>query len=503
MSEYSAATTTAAPEGAARRQLPVIALTAMVVGSMVGAGVFSLPSNFAKQTGVVGTCIVWAIAGTGMLMLALVFQRLAVQKPELNAGVYSYAKAGFGDYVGFFSAFGYWASACAGNATYWILIGSTLGEVIPALGEGSTVLAIAGSSACVWIVHALVLHGIREASVINVIVTIAKLVPIALFILIVAIVGFSGHVFAGNLWQGGAGSSGAGSSTVGSAAGSAAASAAGLIDQVKSTMLITVFVFLGVEGASVYSRYARRRSDVGKATVLGFLSVLAVFALVSILSFGVAPAADLAGMRQPSVAGVLDAVVGPWGRALVSVGLIVSVLGAYLAWTLMGAEVLYNAAISRDAPRFLTRIGRRGAPRYAVLLTSCLVQLLLVVALFSDDAFTFMLDLCSSLCLVPYLLSAAYALKLALSRREATPRASALIIGCLATAYTLFLLVAAGPTFLLLALIVYAPGTVLYVIARRERRLRLFRPAEAALCGLVIAGAIVGVIAVATGAISI
>lgn len=116
--------------------ITVATLTAMVVGSMVGAGVFSLPSRFAGETGVLGALISWLVAGTGMLMLAFVFQRLAIRKPDLDSGVYAYAKAGFGEYLGFFSAFGYWASACVGNVTYWILIMSTLGAVLPVLGDG-------------------------------------------------------------------------------------------------------------------------------------------------------------------------------------------------------------------------------------------------------------------------------------------------------------------------------------------------------------------------------
>src|SRR3954451_14539838 len=165
--------------------MSVGALTAMVVGSMVGAGVFSLPRNFAQASGVIATVIAWAIAGAGMLMLAFVFQTLAVRKPDLDAGVYAYAKAGFGDYLG------------------------------------------------------------------------------------------------------------------------------SLYDQVKGTMLVTVFVFLGVEGASVYSRHAERREDVGRATILGFLAVLAVFASVTIVSYGILPRSEIAELRQPSMAGVLEAAVGP------------------------------------------------------------------------------------------------------------------------------------------------------------------------------------------------
>ena len=86
-------------------------LTAMVVGGMVGAGVFSLPARFGVATGILGSLIAWAIAGAGMLMLAFVFQNLAIRKPELDSGVFIYAKAGFGDYAGFNSAIGFWASA--------------------------------------------------------------------------------------------------------------------------------------------------------------------------------------------------------------------------------------------------------------------------------------------------------------------------------------------------------------------------------------------------------
>ena len=108
------ADTTTTPSTAAK--LTFATMTTMVVGSMVGAGVFSLPSRFAQQTGIAGALIAWTIAGTGMLMLAFVFQTLALRKPELDAGVYAYAKAGFGEYLGFFSAFGYWASACVATS---------------------------------------------------------------------------------------------------------------------------------------------------------------------------------------------------------------------------------------------------------------------------------------------------------------------------------------------------------------------------------------------------
>ncbi|MFF2423216.1 basic amino acid/polyamine antiporter [Streptomyces mirabilis] len=460
---------------AAKLTLPT--LTTMVVGSMVGAGVFSLPRLFAQETGVAGALIAWAVAGTGMLMLAFVFQRLAVRRPDLDAGVYAYAKAGFGEYLGFFSAFGYWASACVGNVTYWVLIMSTIGAVAPALGDGDTLLAVALSSVGLWCFFFLIRRGVKEAAAINRIVTVAKVVPILVFV-VLALFYLKPRVFAENF---------AGADYAGS-----------LFNQVKGTMLATVFVFLGVEGASVYSRHARRREDVGRATVLGFLSVFAVFASVTIVSYGLLPMSEIAELRQPSMAGVLESAVGTWGKVFVSVGLIVSVLGAYLAWTLMAAEVLFVAAEDEDMPRFLGRSTAADVPVPALLMTTLLTQVVLVVTLFSDDAFSFALDLTSALTLIPFLLAAAFALK--------TARGSSggdLAVAALATLYTAFLLYAAGPKYLLVSFIVYAPATVLFVMARREQGRRLFSPRELVILLVSIAGAVLGIVALALGWISL
>ncbi|MBL8778642.1 MAG: amino acid permease [Acidimicrobiales bacterium] len=465
-------------------RLTLVTLTAMVVGSMVGAGVFSLPRRFAAETGVYGALIAWVIAGAGMLMLAYVFQTLAVRKPDLDAGVYAYAKAGFGEYLGFFSAFGYWASACVGNVTYWVLIMSTLGGIFTWLGEGDTLAAVGLSSVAIWVFAALVLRGVREATAINKIVTVAKIIPILVFI-VLAVAYLDVDVLADNLSGEGAGS---------------------LFSQVRGTMLATVFVFLGVEGASVYSRYAKRREDVGRATILGFVMVLAIFASVTIVSYGILPREQIAELRQPSMAGVLEAAVGGWGEVFISVGLIVSVLGAYLAWTLMSAEVLFVAARDKDMPAFLSRTNAADSPAAALLLTTALIQVVLFVVLLSENAFDFMLNMTSALSLIPYLLAAGFAVKLARGRggvAAGEQGRSDLLVAGLATLYTVFLLYAAGAKYLLVAFIVYAPGTILFVMARREQGRQLFSRPELVILVVSVLGAVAGVVALATGTISI
>jgi arginine:ornithine antiporter/lysine permease len=488
-----------APAGGVVATMSVPTLTAMVVGGMVGAGVFSLPARFGVATGILGSLIAWAVAGTGMLMLAFVFQTLAIRKPELDSGVFIYAKAGFGDYAGFNSAFGFWASSIAGNTFYWVFIGATLGGIsqsdsavgdfFRSFGDGDTVLAVALATVGVWTFHYLIARGVRDAAVINRIVTIFKIIPILVFIVVMFFY-FDAGVFADNWTATGYGDLG------------------NLNEQVRNTMLITTFVFIGIEGASVYSRYAKKREDVGKATVIGFLSVLSIFALVTLSSYAAVPQPVLADTRQPSMVGVFESQVGDWGGTFISVAVIVSVLGAYLAWTLMAAEVMYIPARQDDFPAFLGQENAAGTPITALVVTSLAVQGMLALTLFVSDALNFMLDLATSLALLPYLLAAAYALKLGLTGESydgvsAGTRRKETIVAGAATAYTIFLFDAAGMKFVLLMTVILAPASLLYVKARSEHGRRLFSPAEIGLFALIVIGGIIGVIGLWTGRITI
>jgi len=469
------------------QKLSLFALTAMVVGGMVGAGIFSLPRTFASATGPVGAVIAWLIAGTGMYMLARVFQALAERKPKLDAGVFAYAKEGFGDYPGFLSAFGYWISSCIGNVSYWVLIKSTLGAFFPVFGDGNTVVAIAVASVGIWLFHFMILRGTQQAAVINSIVTVAKIVPILVFIVLV-FVAFKLDLFRYNLWGGDLTTS--------------------LFDQVRATMLVTVFVFLGIEGASVYSRYAKTRSDVGRATILGFVIVTSLMVLVTLLPYAVMQRADIAGLRQPSMAQVLESVVGPWGAIFVSLGLLVSVLGAYLAWSLICAEVLFAAAKTRDMPALFARENANKVPANALWLTNIVVQVIVVTTYWSRDAFALMLNLTSSISLIPFILVAAYGFKLARSgdSYDVRPqeRTRDLAIAVAATLYTIFMLYAAGMKFVLLAAVLYAPGTILYVVARREQGKPVFeRTWDWLIFILTVIGAVIGVYWLVTGYIQI
>lgn len=470
------------------QKLTLFALTAMVVGSMVGSGIFSLPRTFGIATGPFGAIIAWCIAAGGMYTLARVFQALAERKPDLDAGVYAYAKAGFGDYPGFLSALGYWVGSCIGNVSYWVLIKATLGAFFPVFGDGNTVTAIVVASIGIWLFHFMILRGVQQAAFINQVVTIAKIVPILIFIVIL-IFAFKGDLFSANFY------------------GGEGMPQASLFDQVRATMLVTVFVFLGIEGASVYSRYAQKRSDVGTATILGFIGVTSLMVLVTMLPYAVLQRPEIAGMRQPSMAAVLEAVVGHWGAVFISVGLIVSVLGAYLAWSLICAEVLFAAAKSRDMPKVFATENQNKVPAAALWLTNIVVQFFVISTYWSQDAFSLMLNLTSVMALIPFFLVAAYGFLIA-KRGETyqtrpAERTRDLAIAGIAVIYTAFLIYAAGMKFLLLSAVLYGPGTVLYLWARLEQNKKVFTAIEWIIFIVAVIGAVIGIHGLVTGYITI
>ncbi len=471
--------------------LGLAALTAIVVGSMIGSGIFALPSQMAGSAAAGPLLIGWLVTGVGMLMLAFVFQTLATRKPDVDGGVYGYARAGFGNYIGFTSAFGYWMSAWVGNVAYLVLLFATLGYFFPGFEGGATVPAIIGASVVLWIVHTMTLRGIQTAAFVNVVVTVAKVVPILTFVAIAA-VGFKAGLFTADFW---------GKTTLidGAPLGDT-------LTQVKNMMLVTVWVFIGIEGAAVYSQRAARRADVGRATVLGFAAVLALLLLVNVLSYGLMAQAELAGVADPSMAGVLENEVGSWGAAFISIGLVVSLLGALIAWVMLCVEILRLPALEHVMPKALARENAHGAPANALWLTNLCVQALLLWTLANASTYTNLVYLATSLILLPYLWSAAYQVLLAVRGEtydSGHGRLRDLVVGSVALAYAVWLVYAGGLQYLLIAALFYLAGTALYVWARRENRLPVFTTFEWVIAGIVAATSVAAVALLATGNLSV
>ncbi|VDR27005.1 Putative arginine/ornithine antiporter [Raoultella terrigena] len=450
------------------KRLGLSALTALVLSSMLGAGVFSLPQNMAAVASPSALLIGWAITGVGILFLAFAMLLLTRIRADLDGGIFTYAREGFGELVGFCSAWGYWLCAVIANVSYLVIVFAALSFFTDAsgaivFGNGNTWQAIVGASVLLWVVHFLVLRGVQTAAGINLVTTLAKLIPLGAFIVLAAMafrletftLDFSGLALGVPVWE-----------------------------QVKNTMLITLWVFIGVEGAVVVSARARNKRDVGRATLLAVLSALVVYLLVTLLSLGVVALPELAEMRNPSMAGLMVRMMGSWGEAIIAAGLIVSVCGAYLSWTIMAAEVPWLAATHKAFPRLFARQNRHNAPSASLWLTNISVQASLVLIWLTGSDYGTLLTIASEMILVPYLLVGAFLLKIAVR-----PLHKAVGIG--ACAYGLWLLYASGPVHLLLSVILYAPGLLVFLYARRTHQHdRMLKRRELALIGLLLVAAV-------------
>lgn len=450
------------------KKLGLSALTALVLSSMLGAGVFSLPQNMAQVASPAALLIGWAITGVGILFLAIAMLVLTRIRPDLDGGIFTYAREGFGELIGFCSAWGYWLCAVIANVSYLVIVFSALSfftdsPELRLFGDGNTWQSIVGASVLLWVVHFLVLRGVQTAASINLAATLAKLVPLGLFVVLAAIA-FNSDVFTLDfhgidlgvpVWE-----------------------------QVKNTMLITLWVFIGVEGAVVVSARARNKKDVGRATLLAVISALSVYLLVTLLSMGVVARPELAEMRNPSMAGIMVRMMGSWGEIVIAAGLIVSVCGAYLSWTIMAAEVPLLAATHKAFPRIFARQNANNAPAASLWLTNLSVQASLVLIWLTGSDYNTLLTIASEMILVPYFLVGAFLLKIA-------QRPLHKVIGVGACIYGLWLLYASGPMHLLLSVVLYAPGLFVFIYARRTHDDNvLLKRRELALIGLLLVASV-------------
>ena len=219
-------------------------LTMMVVTASICGGIFSLAGDMAAGGANTGAVLVsWAICFVGVFALMMCFNGLSQARPDLTGGIYAYAAAGFGDFVGFNSAWGYWISACLSNVSFALLLFSALGYFFHPFESGNNLLSCVCASIFLWVLVVLVSRGVKEAAGVNVIVTIAKCVPLAMFVLSIILLGkFDPAIFMDNFW-GEPGGPDFGT-------------------QVVSTMIALVWVFTGIEASVVVSGRAKYAKEV-------------------------------------------------------------------------------------------------------------------------------------------------------------------------------------------------------------------------------------------------
>lgn len=475
-------------------KLGVIGLASIVISSMVGGGVFSLPQNMASGASAGAVLLAWVITGIGMYFIANTFSILSRVKPDLTAGIYMYAREGFGPYVGFTIGWGYWLCQIFGNVGYAVITMDALNYFFPPhFAGGNNLLSIVCGSILIWGFNWVVLRGVKQAAILNVIGTIGKLVPLLLFCFIL-LFAFHWDKFDVNFW----GNLVENGKSLGS-----------LPTQLKSTMLVTLWAFIGIEGAVVLSNRAKSQSAVSKATFLGFLGCLVIYMGLSILPFGFLTQAEIAAVANPSTAGVLEKVVGPWGAVFMNCGLLIAVLSSWLAWTMIAAEIPAAAAENGTFPKVFAKQNAAGAPCVSLWITSALMQLAILMVYFSNNAWNTMLSITGVMVLPAYLASTGYLWKLIedgeYAKISSKGRAAALFTATFGTVYGLWLVYAAGIKYLFMAVIFLAIGIPVFIRARREQApgQALFSTGEKAVVTLLVLFALAAVYMLCHGHVKI
>ena len=476
-------------------KLGVLALAAIVVSSMLGGGIYSLPQNMAAGASAGAVLLAWVITGIGIYFIVHTFSILSLARPDLKTGIYSYSRAGFGSYTGFTIGWSYWLCQVCENVGYAVITMDALNYFFPPYFQGGNNLAsIIGGSLIIWGFNFMVLKGIKQASIVNTIGTVLKIMPLILFIIIMLFV-FSPAEFDFDFW----GESAASKAKLGS-----------LETQIKSTMLVTLWAFIGIEGAVVMSNKAKNVQEIGKATFLGFISCLAIYILLSLTPFGYMSQAEISSVANPSTAGILEKVVGKWGAWLMNIGLVISVLTSWLAWTIVTAQIPQAAAQDGTFPKAFTKENKAGSPSVSLWVTSAAMQIFLLLVYFSNNAWNTMLSITSVMVLPAYLTSCAYLWKMCSdgeypSQNLPIKRSTALITGVLGSIFALWLIYAAGLKYLLLADVILVLGIPVFIWARKQNNPKepCFQPHEKWLAGLLILVALWAIYAFAHGLINL
>lgn len=466
--------------------LGIVRLTAFAIGTTLASGVFSISGDMAAGGANTGAVLVgWGICLIGMLALMMCFYGLNKHRPDLKSGVYSYAREGFGEYLGFNSAWGYWLSAMLANVSFATLLFAAMGYFFPVFGQGNNLISIICASALIWFTVWLVLRGVSEAATINLIVVIAKILPI--MVLIVAIIfarKFNFSIFMENFWGEPGGLS--------------------FMEQVKATTGTTVWAFVGIEGAVVISGRARRSRDAGSASVISFLCLMAIYVMISVLSMGVMTRPELAELGNPPMAGVLEHVVGSWGAMLVNFAVIVSLAGATFSYTILAAESAYAPALQGCFPKYFAGENKNNAPAKSLIISNLVIQGFLIIVLFNESTYQIFYTLSASMIMVPYLLSGLFYFKEVIKKRGTIQELSSselLIqrgIALMGTVYGAWLLYASGTVYVLITALLYAPGTIIYAWSKREKGKKVFdSKRDYVIFGVIILMFIVSVIGIA------
>lgn len=438
------------------QKLSFLMLIALVVGNMIGAGIYTLPAATAPYGAV--AIFGWIFTALGALLLALMFANLSRTLVK-TGGPYAYCRAGFGDFVGFLVAYNYWIAIWVGNAAVSVALAGYLGIFFPPLNEHALSydpwVSFFVKAAIVWGMTFINSLGVRRVGEVQVFTVFIKVLPLLLIIIFGLSLIDTHQVFQ---WP----SNGHNTS---------------FFSLLTSAATLTLWAFIGIEAATIPSESAQDVRDISKATIWGSLITAFIYILSTIVIMGLIPSEKLATMSAPfNDAAAL--IFGTKFAIVISVSAIFSCLGGLNGWILMQGQIPMAAARDGLFPQMFAKKNKNGAPIYGLCISSTLVTLMLLLTTSQKliAQFTFITLLATLSILIPYFLTAMADLILLSRNPEHLDKKrlrNSLIIAILAGAYAFWAIVGAGMEIVFYGILLILSSVPVYVLMmwRRERDL--------------------------------
>ncbi|MEU5432820.1 amino acid permease [Streptomyces sp. NPDC020719] len=430
------------------RQFGLPVATALVMGNIIGGGIFLLPASVAPFGTI--SLLAFVVLTVGAIALALVFGRLAERLPQ-TGGPYVYTREAFGDFAGFLAAWSYWITTWVSNAALAVAAVGYLDVLIPI--HESKAATIAAALALQWLPALANFAGTRYVGAVQLVSTVLKFAPLLL-------------VAVGGLFFFDPANLGPFQADDHSAMGAVSASAA-----------ILLFSYLGVESAAVSAGEVRDpRRNVGRATILGTIGAALIYLLGTLSVFGTVPHNKLVDSTAPFTDSVNAMFGGSWGGTAVALAALVSMVGALNGWTLLSAQTPYAAAKDGLFPQVFAR-KNRGVPTAGVVVTVVLASSLTVYnyTVGSKGVFEMLVLVTTFTATVPYLLSTAAQLYfLASGQSHRVHRARLVrdfVLASLAAGFSLWLVAGSGYEAVYQGVLFLFAGVLVYAVlaARKER----------------------------------
>lgn len=474
-----------------KKGIGLIGLIGMVISSCIGSGVFAITGQLAGVASPGAVLIAWLIVGVGFLALAFSLNNLTEKRSDLH-GIFSYADAGWGPLAGFISGWGYWLSAWLGNVAFATMMMSTIGYFYPAFLPGNTIPCIIIAFIVMWALTYLVIRGVESAAFLNAIVMVCKVAAIAVT-LIFGIFLFNAGIFTADFWG-----NVYDNAVAAGQYGPDAAPLGGVGTQIFNCMIIMMWCFVGIEGASVVSSRAARKTDVGKATLIGFICLMLIYVGASVLPYGYMSSTEVAALDYPALVYVFSSMAPGWGGPFISIAIIISILGSWLSFTILPAETTSEMADYKLLPASWGKLNSHNAPSMSLLIVGACTQAFLIVLLFSADAYDFAFSMCTVAIVITWAFAAAYQAKWGVQNKNMVQAA----VGFVAVAFQVIGVLFNGWSFLLLTCVGYIPGFFIYVKARKDYG-NAITMGEKVCMGVVSALGVLSLVLLAMGVISI